>query len=378
MTSAGSSRRPRGLIVSSSVTAADAQRIVEAGRALGAEIGIRQADDYQSLDAALDAEPEAEFLLADFLPDASSGAGTGASTAFSRVSVDEMLPAAIRDAALKRVANLRWIQLAAAGVNQEAGSIVWRETPQIAITTASGLPSVAMAQYIATVILTHANRFDRLNRYRDIRNWTVRSEFQTEILIGRTLGLLGYGGVGRRVAMIARALGMRVIAIRRSVDSIPPERYRRPAFDPIDDDLEPAEVWGMDSLDRLLAESDFVACSLPLTPETRGLIGRHQIARMKPDAILINVSRGPVIDESALIDALRNGGIGGAALDVFENEPLAADSPLWDLHNVVLTPHSSGTHDHVSDFTADLFLANLERYLAGRPLLNLVDRERGY
>jgi phosphoglycerate dehydrogenase-like enzyme len=360
------------------VTVADAQRIVEAGRALGAEIEIRQADDYDALDAALDAAPEAEFLLADFLPDASSGAGTGANTAFSRVTVDDAMPAAIRDAALARVARLRWIQLAAAGVNQEAGSIVWREAPQIAITTASGLPSVAMAQYIATVILTHANRFDRLNRYRDVRNWSIRGDFQAEILIGQTLGLLGYGGVGRRAAIIARALGMRVIAIRRSIDSPPPERYRRPAFDPIDDDLEPAEVWGMESLDRLLDESDFIACTLPLTPETRGLIGRHQIERMKPDAILINVSRGPVIDESALIDALRKNRIGGAALDVFEAEPLPADSPLWDLHNVLLTPHSSGTYDHVSDFTADLFLANLERYLAGRPLLNLVDRERGY
>ncbi|HVA86270.1 MAG TPA: NAD(P)-dependent oxidoreductase, partial [Candidatus Saccharimonadales bacterium] len=323
MAEAGRARR--GVIVSSSVSAEDAQRIIEAGRALGADIDVRPADDHATLDAALDAVPNAEFLLADFLPDASSMAGTGAGTAFSRVTVDEELPAATRDAALARVANIRWIQLAAAGVNQETGSLVWREAPQIAITTASGLPSVAMAQYIVAVILTHANRFDQLHRYRAVRDWSVRRDFQTEILVGRTLGLLGYGGTGRRVAHIARALGMRVAAIRRSVGSNLPERYRRPALDAIDAGPEPAEVWGIEALDRLLAESDYLACTLPLTPETRGLIGRREIGLMKPGAIVINVSRGPIFDEAALTEALREDRLGGAALDVFETEPLPAD-----------------------------------------------------
>jgi phosphoglycerate dehydrogenase-like enzyme len=248
----------------------------------------------------------------------------------------------------------------------------------VAVTTASGLASVAMAQYVGASILFHAHRLWRLPEYRAVRDWTVRKSFQPQILIGRTLGLLGYGGTARRVAHVAHGLGMRVVAVRRSPGRSVQEQYRRPEIDDLDAGPEPAEIWGPQSLDRLLSEADYLACAVPLTAQTRGLIGAREIALLKRGAVVINVSRGPVFDENALIAALQSGRLGGASLDVFETEPLPADSPLWDLPNVMITPHASGTHDHVSDYTADLFLANLERYVAGRPLLNLAERGRGY
>jgi glyoxylate/hydroxypyruvate reductase len=237
-----------------------------------------------------------------------------------------------------------------------------------------------MAQYVIGAILDHAHGFSRLAAYRAARDWTVRRQFRSQVLVGKTLGLLGYGGVGARAARIAHALGMRVIAVRRSADDPggAPARFRISAIEALDAGPEPAEIWGIDKLDRLLEQSDYFACSVPLTAATRGLIGARELALLPPGAFVINVSRGAIFDQAALIDALRSGRPSGAALDVFDPEPLPADSPLWDLPNAVLTPHTSGTHDHVSDFTADLFIANMQRFLAGRPLLNLADRELGY
>lgn len=370
----------QGLILTAEMADDDIARVIEAGRQLGAEVIRTPVHDHAQFLAALDAFPKASFILADFLPDVTEGADSGVSYAFSRVVGDEPLPPEVREAALRRVAGLRWIQLGAVGVNQEAASFVWRETPSIAITTASGLPSVSMAQYVIGAILDHAHGFSRLATYRAARDWSVRRQFRSQVLVGKTLGLLGYGGVGSRAARIAHALGMRVIAVRRSADAPEgaPPRYRIPPIERIDSGDEPAEIWGTEALDRLLAQSDYFACSVPLTAATRGLIGARELALLPPGAFVINVSRGAIFDQSALIEALRSGRLSGAALDVFDPEPLPADSPLWDLPNVVLTPHSSGTHDHVSDFTADLFIANMERFLAGQPLLNVADRTLGY
>ena len=368
----------RGLVASGSVNANDRRRVIEAGRRLGFELVERSVSSFPELDAALEEVPDTEVMLADFLPDAESEPGITPGHVFGLVAGEDSTSPEERAAGHARVANLRWIQIASVGINQEAGSYVWRELPNITITTASGLPSIAMAQYVIAAILDHAHGFGRLGRYRAVRDWSVRSEFQTRVLLGTTLGLLGYGGVGRRAAHIARSLGMRVIAVRRSGDEEPRGRYRRPEIEALDSGPEPAEIWGVDQLDRLLRESDYLACTLPLTPETEGLIGARELALLRPTAFVINISRGPVFDERALIAALREGRLAGAALDVFETEPLPADSALWDLPNVLITPHASGTHTHVSEYTADLFIANLERYVAGEPLLNVADRARGY
>jgi phosphoglycerate dehydrogenase-like enzyme len=370
----------RGIVTGGSVNAADRRRVIAAAREMGVELIEYPAADNAQMAAALHAVPDAEVMLSDFLPDADvNAAGTSVSYGFGAVAgtADE-LPADVREAASRRVRNLRWIQIPSVGMNENVGGFVWREAPQIQVTTASGLPSVTMAQYIAAAILSHAHGFGRLGHYRDVRNWSVRGEFQSIGLVGRTLGLLGYGGTGRRAAHIAHALGMRVVAVRRSGEAEPPARFRVPAIEALDRGIEPAEIWGLDKLDRLLRESDYLACTLPLTAETQGLIGTRELVLLRPSAVVINVSRGPIFDEPALIDALRSGRLAGAALDVFETEPLPDDSPLWDLPNVLLSPHASGTHDRVSEYTADLFLANLERYVTGQPLLNLADRTSGY
>jgi phosphoglycerate dehydrogenase-like enzyme len=185
-------------------------------------------------------------------------------------------------------------------------------------------------------------------------------------LNGSTAGIVGLGAIGVAAAERLHALGCRIIATRRSA-------IERQANVGTAHELLPSN-----DLPYLLRESDIVALTLPLTPESRHLINTETLAMMRPTAYLINISRGGVIDEAALIDALRERRIAGAALDVFEQEPLPADSPLWDLANLNITPHVSTTSEHFARRQADLFRDNLRRYLAGEPLRNVVDPDRGY
>lgn len=365
----------RGLITASEIEPDDVARILQRADELGVELVHAPAADTGELLGTLEQHPDTEVMLGDFLPNVR---GAESLYAFGATGDSGGGDPAAEQEVLDRIERLRWVQLPSVGVNQETISVTWRRAPQVAVTTASGLASTAMAQYVTASILFHAHRLWRLGQYREVRDWSIRGSFQPQILVGRTLGLLGYGGTARRVAHIAHGLGMRVIAVRRNPGRSPGEAYRLPAIDALDQGPEPAEIWPLDQLDRLLSEADYFVSAVPLTAETRGLIGAHELALLRPGAIVINVSRGPIFDERALITALKTGRLGGASLDVFEVEPLPADSPLWEMPNVMITPHSSGTHDHVSEFTSDLFLTNLERYLQGQPLLNLADRDRGY
>ncbi len=178
-----------------------------------------------------------------------------------------------------------------------------------------------------------------------------------------TLGLVGLGSIGREVAKRASALGMRVIAVREQ-----PEKGSEGS----DAIFAPAQ------LDDMLAQSDYVVIAAPLTPETRNLMNASRLSKMKPDACLINVSRGPLVDEAALADALRHKKIAGAALDVFLKEPLLSDSPLWDLDNLLITPHTAGVTEKLWERHYALIRENLRRYLAHQPLLAVVDKQKGY
>jgi len=180
---------------------------------------------------------------------------------------------------------------------------------------------------------------------------------------GATLGLVGLGSIGREVVKRASALGMRVVAMREH-----PGKGSEGAD----------AIVGPGQLDDLLAAADYVVLAAPLTPETRTLIGAAQLAKMKADACLINVSRGPQVDEAALAEALRTRKIGGAALDVFSKEPLPAGSPLWDLDNLLITPHTAALTEKLWERHYVLISENLRRYLAGQPLLAVVDKHRGY
>ncbi|MBM4407845.1 MAG: D-2-hydroxyacid dehydrogenase [Chloroflexi bacterium] len=366
----------RALVTSASIEPADVERILARAAELGVEAVRVQADDMEALLAALDRHPGVEVMLGDVLPDVRRTRSTYSfgNTGDEPVDAD----AAGEEEVLELVRSLRWVQIPSVGINEVLTTATWRRAPQVAVTTASGLASTAMAQYVAASILYHALRLWRLDEYREVRDWSHRRDMQPNMLVGRTVGFLGYGGVGRRAAHIAHSLGMQVRAVRRSPGRPASELFRIPEIEALDAGPEPAEIRGLEHLDWLLSQSEYLVCTVPLTRDTRGLIGARELALLPADAVVINVSRGPVFDEPALIAALQDGRLRGASLDVFETEPLPADSPLWDLPTVMLTPHVSGTHDRVSRYTTDLFLANLERYLAGRPLLNLADRSRGY
>jgi phosphoglycerate dehydrogenase-like enzyme len=187
-------------------------------------------------------------------------------------------------------------------------------------------------------------------------------------LSGQTLGIVGLGRIGEALVVRARAFGMRIVAVKRD----PASRYDGST------DAQPDALYGLDGLSDLMRESDHVCIALPYTPQTHHLINAELIAAMKPTAYLYNIARGAIIDESALIAALREGVIAGAGLDVFEEEPLPQSSELWGMQNVIITPHVAGLTPYYFDRFAKLFADNLRRYLRGERLNNLYDPDRGY
>ena len=271
---------------------------------------------------------------------------------------------------------LRWVQGHFAGVDHLLGHPLLRT---VTLTTSSGIHAPGMAEYVMMMVLAFAHRLPRMIEYQHRAEWPGQrwTLFVPQELRDATLGIVGYGSIGRETARLARAFGMRVLALKRQVDHVADDGWRLPDVgDAAGEYL--ARLFAPDQLHAMLAECDYVLIAAPLTPETRGLIGAAEFQAMKREAILINVARGGVIDEAALSDALRTGLIGGAALDVFEQEPLPAASPLWHLANVILSPHVSGFTPHYDERAMALFAENLRRYVAGEPLLNVVDVRRGY
>ncbi len=263
---------------------------------------------------------------------------------------------------LRRAPNLRWLQLTSAGVDRLLDAPVVR-SPAVEVTTASGIHAVPISEFVIGAMLAFAKGFPGALRAQAESRW---SAYLPEELEGKTAGILGMGAIGSRVAALAHAFGMEVLAIRRSVGS----RHKG--------DGHVAEFMPPSDLPYLLGESDYVVIAVPLTEESRHMIGEPELRSMKPSAVIVNIARGPVVDEPALIRALKESWIAGAALDVFEQEPLPPESDLWKLPNVLLTPHVSGGTPRYMERAVDLFCDNLRRYLDGRPLRNVVDPERGY
>lgn len=262
-------------------------------------------------------------------------------------------------------AALRWIHTGTAGVS----SLLYPELIEsdVVLTNSAGVHAPAIAETVLGMMLHFARGFDSAVRSQAAGRWDTaafadRIDKITE-LQGSTVGILGLGGIGLEVARRANALGMRVVATRRS---------GRPS--PADIDL----FTGAEATLRMLEQADFVVVALPSTPATRQLLGAEAIRRMKRNAVLINIARGDIIDEAALIDALREGRLRGAALDAFQVEPLPADSPFWKLPNVLITPHVSATTPRFWLREVELVRENVARYLAGRGLRNVVDKKLGY
>ncbi len=278
---------------------------------------------------------------------------------------------------LSRAPELKWVQLHTAGVDHLLDHPLMRS--DILLTTASGIHATPIAEYVFASILAFSRRVPQMLYYQSRREWPQGrwNLFARPELRDRTLGIIGYGSIGREVGRIARCFGMRVVATKRSVSQMRDVGYAVQGTG----DREGAlldEAFPPERLSEMLSLCDYVVVAVPLTPETRKLIGEAELRAMKPSAYLVNISRGGTVDEAALLRALREGWIAGAGLDVFEEEPLPSDSPLYDLENVILSPHVSGFTLRYDERTSDLFAENLRRYLTGEPLLNLVDKERGY
>lgn len=282
---------------------------------------------------------------------------------------------------LSRAPRLKWVQLHMAGVNALSDHPLYTKAA-LPLTTTSGVHAVTIAEYAMTVFLALAHRVPRMVEWRARGGWPPDEErwplFVPTEVRGATLGIIGYGSIGRELARIAKsAFAMTVLACKRDPSRRADDGYCLPGTgDPAG--ALPDEWLGPGQLDRLLARSDAVVLCAPLTTETRGLIGTEALRRMKPSAYFINVGRGASVDEAALARALREKRIAGAAVDVFEQEPPAAGHPLYGLDNVIVSPHVSGFLPSYDEKCSVLFAENLRRYLAGAPLLNLVDRARGY
>jgi phosphoglycerate dehydrogenase-like enzyme len=248
----------------------------------------------------------------------------------------------------------------------------------VVVTNARGVFSRPIAEHVLLMILAISRRLPQLLELQGERTW---QPLEGRELRDLTVGIVGYGSLGRAVASLATAFGCRIVALRRHPDAALPSPAPRAGRG--DDDLfavEPivARVYGPSGLRDLVAESDVVVLAAPLTSETDGLIDEATIGAMRRDAWIVNVARGRLIDDHALIRALTEGRIGGAALDTFRDEPLPQDSPLWELPNVIVTPHTSWSSARVLDRSVELFCDNLRRYRAGEPLRNVVDRAAGY
>jgi phosphoglycerate dehydrogenase-like enzyme len=262
-----------------------------------------------------------------------------------------------------RARNLRWFQEWSAGTDwllryPEAADL------DFVLTNASGVHPIPISEHIFAFLLAFSRGLHRAIRAQGRHEWIPQAG-QKELfeLAGKTMLLVGAGAIGERTARVAVALGMRVLGVRR---------------DPTVGAPNVEQMFGPGQLPDLLPEADFVVLTIPLTHETRGMIGERELRAMKPTAYLVNIGRGGTVQEQALVRALEEEWIAGAGLDVFETEPLAEDSPLWAMDNVIITSHYAGGTPHYHERAVGIFLDNLRRYRAGEPLRNVVDKRVGY
>ena len=263
---------------------------------------------------------------------------------------------------LMKAPNLRWFQQFGAGADwlMRYPEAVERD---FIFTNGSGVHAIPISEHIMAFLLAFARSIHLSCRAQKDHNWLRPKRSDVFELAGKTMLLVGVGAIGARTAEIAVALGMRVLGVRRNPEIGVPG-------------VE--SMSGPEDLHRLLPEADFVVLTVPLTRETSRMIGEQELRLMKPTAYIVNIGRGKTIDEPCLAQALREGWIAGAGLDVFETEPLPANSPLWDMENVIVTGHYSGATPANAERGLAIFLENLRRYQAGEPMVNVVDKTLGY
>ena len=319
-------------------------------RAVSPRLNVVQqtCHDADEVAAALAAHPDSEVLYTFHLP----------------------------DNALALAPSLRWIQLHSAGVDHLLDHPIMES--EVTITTVSGIHATPIAEYVFASILAHRWRVALWTHCQRERKWPPGrwQLFARPELRDSTLGIVGYGSIGREVGRLGQAFGMRVLALRRTDERAKAGYAEQDTGDPAGS--IPDRFYPPGALHQMLSECDYVVIAVPSTSETAHLIGEPELQAMKPTAYLVNIARGAIVDEAALVHALREGWIAGAGLDVFEQEPLPADSPLWDLESVLISPHVAGFTPHYDQRAAALFVGNLGRYLSGEPLLNRVNKTQGY
>jgi glyoxylate/hydroxypyruvate reductase A len=259
---------------------------------------------------------------------------------------------------------LRWLQASSAGIGQMVRRLGYdHRLPNTVFTTSSGVHARPLADFCLMAMLAFAKGLHRMADDQRRHHW---ERYAGAELGGRTLGIVGVGKIGAEVARLAKAMDMTVLGIKRTVAGVDPAA------------LHLDEIYAPNELATVLRRAEFLVLVTPHTDETEHMIGARELAMLPAGAILINIGRGALIDEPAMIAALESGHLGGAALDVFATEPLPEESPLWNMPNVLVSPHSASTSDRENARIADLFCENLRRYLGGEPLLNVLDMKTLY
>jgi len=332
-------RRGMRLILDAEIRPETADRL----RALSAELEVADVTGDGGFDARALVDPEVEILIG------------------SRPPTD-----------LARTPKLRWLQVRSAGVDHLAADPPWRKG--LIVTNAKGVYAVPIGEYVTGMVLRTHQPAATWSADQAAHRWPEGEPPLIDHIRGKTAVIGGYGSIGREVARQLAALGMRIIAVKPRPDVRHDASYRVPGTGDPEGSI-PERIVGVEAFVETVREADVLVLTMPLTDASRGIVGRELIAALPTHAWLINVSRGALVDEPALLEALRAGRLAGAVLDVFAEEPLPPDSPWWDAPNVIVTPHASG---YTLRFFDELVVENVRRYLAGEPLLNPVDPERGY
>jgi len=314
------------------------------------------SDPAEPLLALLEELPEDTEITVGNKPDAFAGVAAEADAIFNW----ELSAKTLREV-FGMCPKARWVHTRTAGLDKLLFPALV-ESPAV-LTNGTGVFSDSLGEFALAAILYFAKDFRRMIRAQQAGTW---APFEVEMAAGKVVAIVGYGDIGRAVALRVRAMGMQVVAVKRHA---PPT--------PCGDALA-QEIYGPEGLLQALERSDYVVVSAPLTPETRGMIGEAQFAAMKDSAVIVNVGRGPVIDEAAMLRALAGKRIRGAALDVFEREPLAAGHPFYQLGNVLLSPHCADNTPGWEEEAMRFFLGQFRRYAKGEALLNVVDKRLGY
>lgn len=271
----------------------------------------------------------------------------------------------LKQSALQRVLetapNLRWQHTPSAGVDHILSSPLFLER-EIVLTNSAGIYAIPIAEFVMTLILNHAKQFAAVRSLQAQHRWQQNIGFSFTELTNAKLLIIGAGGIGQAIATRASAFGMHVWGSRRHTEPLP-------GFE---------RIVGTEEWRSLLPEADYVVVAIPLTPQTRGIIDAAVLRSMRSSAYLINIARGAVVNQADLLNALEENWISGAGLDTFDPEPLPADSPLWSLSNVTVSPHCSGFSPQNDQRIVELFLDNLMRYRSGQPLRNIVNKSVGY